>query len=234
MTTVPLLPCVAAEETVEFYETLGFEVSDTQTKPYLYLAFAYRGVQLHFKEAAPSLDIHDELTGGCLFFVDDVATPHADFSVRLRWRHGRVPFRGLPRIERLRPGQSRFQILDPSGNCIVFINRGEQDVEYGGSPSLSGLAKAHDNVAIFRDFKNDDALAARAMDTALRRYRATADRVELARALADRIELAVALADAGTATVIESELESMSLTAAERQAIAGELSAITMLRQWLA
>lgn len=234
ISTVPLLPCATPAQTVDFYSALGFDVSDQQTKPYLHVAFAFDGVQLHFKEAAPSLRIADELTGGCLFFVDDVAGNHDDFSARLRTRYGRVPFRGLPRIERLRPAQSRFQILDPSGNCLVFISSGEADIEYGGSRELSGLAKAHGNVRIFRDFKNDDELAARALDTALRRYRDTADRIDLARALADRAELAIALADTGAEAAATAEFDAMALTAPERDAIADELAAITKLRQWLA
>ena len=233
-TTVPLLPCTAPQSTVEFYETLGFDISDQQTKPYLYLAFRFDGAELHFKEAAPGLDISHELTGGCLFFVDAVAEYHDAFSDRLRRRHGRIPTKGLPRIERLRPGQSRFQILDPSGNCIVFINRSEADIEYGGSTALSGLAKAHDNVRIFRDFKTDDELAARALDTALRRYRDTASRVDLARALADRVELAIALEDTEAEATAAAALEAMALTGAEREAIATELAAIARLRQWLA
>lgn len=233
-TTVALLPCVAPEATVEFYAALGFDVSDRQTAPYLYLAFSFDGVDLHFKQAGPGLDISHELTGGCLFFVDDVATYHDDFSDSLRRSYGRVPATGLPRIERLRPGQSRFQILDPSGNCIVFINRSEANIEYGGAKSLSGLAKAHDNVRIFRDFKNDDALAARALDTALRRYRDSASRVDLARALADRVELAVALVDTQAEFSAQAELEALAPTADERAEIALELTAIATLRQWLA
>ena len=233
-TTVPLLPCVAPESTVEFYETLGFDTSDRQTKPYLYLAFSFEGVELHFKEAAPDLDVSHELTGGCLFFVDAVAGYHEAFSERLRRRYGRIPATGLPRIERLRPAQSRFKILDPSGNCVVFISRAEETIEYGGSTALSGLAKAHDNVRIFRDFKNDDELAARALDTALRRFGDTADRVNLARALADRVELAIALADTGAEATAAAALESMALTDNESEAIALELTAIATLRQWLA
>jgi hypothetical protein len=234
ITAVPLLPCVAPESTVEFYESLGFDTADQQTKPYLYLAFTFDGVELHFKEAAPDLDIGHELTGGCLFFVDAVAGYHDVFSDRLRRHYGRVPAAGLPRIERLRPGQTRFQILDPSGNCIVFINRAEGDIEYGGSAGLSGLAKAHDNVRIFRDFKNDDELAARALDTALRRHRDTAGRVDLARALADRVELAIALADPEAEAAAAAALGQMALTDTEREAIALELAAIDRLRQWLA
>lgn len=233
-TTVPLLPCATPAQTIEFYDALGFDVSDQQTKPYLYLAFGFDGIELHFKAAAPSLEVGDELTGGCLFLVDDVAGYHATFSDRLRQHYGRVPFRGLPRIERLRPGQSRFQIFDPSGNCLVFINRGEDEIDYGGSRELSGLAKAHDNVRIFRDFKSDDALAARALDTALRRYRDEAPRLDLARALADRVELAVALADPDAERAAAAELADLDLADAERAAIADELTAITELRQWLA
>lgn len=233
-TTVALLPCVAPEATVEFYAALGFDVSDQQTTPYLYLAFSFDGVDLHFKQAAPDLDISHELTGGCLFFVDDVAAHHEEFSARLRGSYGRVPAIGLPRIERLRPGQSRFQILDPSGNCLVFINRSEADIEYGGAKTLSGLAKAHDNVRIFRDFKNDDVLAARALDTALRRYRDGAPRVDLARALADRVELAIALDDTEAEVSAHAELDALALTADERADIALELTAIATLRQWLA
>lgn len=234
VTTVPLLPCASPDSTVQFYETLGFDVSDQQTKPYLYLAFSLDGVELHFKEAAPDLDIGHELTGGCLVFVDAVAEYHESFSERLRRHYGRIPAKGLPRIERLRPGQSRFQILDPSGNCIVFINRAEEGIEYGGSTALSGLAKAHDNVRIFRDFKNDDALAARALDTALQRHRDTASRVDLARALADRVELAIALADTEAESTAAAALEEMALTDTESEAVALELAAIATLRQWLA
>jgi hypothetical protein len=233
-TTVPLLPCVAPDATVAFYEALGFVTACHQPKPYLYLAFSLDGIELHFKDAAPNLDIGHELTGGCLVYVDDIADHHGAFGERLRRRYGRIPAKGLPRIERLRPGQSRFQLLDPSGNCILFVNRAEADIEYGGSTALSGLAKALDNVRIFRDFKNDDALAARALDAAVQRHRDTASRVDLARALADRVELAIALADTEAEAAAAAALDSMALTGAETEAIALELAAIATVRQWLA
>jgi hypothetical protein len=34
--TVPLLPCVAPEETLAFWRALGFAVTYEQTRPYLY------------------------------------------------------------------------------------------------------------------------------------------------------------------------------------------------------
>lgn len=233
-TTIPMLPCTDPDETVEFYRALGFDTSDQQTKPYLYLAFALADINVHFKEPAPSLNPAEELSGGCVVFVDDVREYHTIFSAGLRKHYGRLPRSGLPRIARLRPRQSRFNVYDPSGNCLVFVRRDEADITYGGSRTLSGLARALDNVAIFRDFKDDDVLAARALDTALRRYRDTASRIDLARALADRIELAIALDDDATADSVRAELNSMQLTPAEREALAIELQAITDLERWLA
>ena len=233
VTTIPLLPCTAADATVEFYAALGFDTSDQQTRPYLYMAFTLADIGLHFKDAAPHLDPGDELSGGCLVLVDDVTGYHRDFTDRLRAHYGRVPATGLPRLTRLRPGASRFCLYDPSGNCIVFINRDEREIEYGGSSALSGLAKALDNVRIFRDFKNDDVTAVRALDTALRRHRESAPRLDVARALADRIELAIVLGDQAGAEAFRGELDAMALTAEERELISTELRAIADLQRWL-
>jgi hypothetical protein len=233
-TSVPLLPCVHVDATIEFYGALGFDTADQQTKPYLYLAFSLADIQLHFTEPAPQLDPGDERSGGCLVFVDEVESHHRTFTDRLRAHYGRVPASGRPRLTRLRPGATRFKLCDPSGNSIVFIGRGEPDIEYGGSSALSGLTKALDNVRIFRDFKDDDALAARALDTALRRHRDAAPRVEVARALLQRVELAIALDDAVTADVVQADVDAMALTADERALLAADLRAIDELRRWLA
>jgi catechol 2,3-dioxygenase-like lactoylglutathione lyase family enzyme len=232
-TTVPVLPCADADGTVAFYEALGFTVTDRQDRPYLYLALALADIEVHFRAAPSSLAVAEENSGGFLALVDDVVPVHARFVANLRRRLGRVPATGLPRLTRLRPGQSRFCIYDPSGNCIIVINRDEPDVEYGGSSELSGLAKAHDNVRIFRDFKNDDVLAARALDTALRRHGADAPRLDLARAYADRAELAVALGDCTQAEESRAELAAMALTDSEKQSLSAELTALDQIDEWM-
>lgn len=231
-TTIPLLPCVDADRTVEFYTALGFTVGHRQDRPYLYLTLTLGDVELHFKEPAPGLDPTDELSGGSLVLVDDVRVFHRDFVTRLRTRHGRVLATGLPRLTRLRPGQTRFTVYDPSGNAVLFIDRDEPDIEYGGSRELSGLARALDNVRIYRDFKNDDALAARALDVALDRHRGEAPRVDVARALADRAELAVALGE--RADGYRRDLAALNLTEAERGAVAAELAALDRIDRWMA
>lgn len=232
-TTVPVLPCCDVDGTVEFYEALGFTLSYRQVRPYLYVALQFGDIEVHFTEASPGLDRELENSGGFLVFVDDVAPLHAQFVDGLRQRYGRVLATGLPRLTRLRPGQTRFSVCDPSGNGIVVINRDEPDIEYGGSSDLSGLAKAHDNVRIFRDFKNDDALAARALDTALGRYRDVAPRLDLARAIADRAELAVVLGDLALADRLRTELDAFRLTSDERGQLEPEFAALAQIERWL-
>ena len=232
-TTVPVLPCLDLEATVEFCEALGFTVSYRQERPYLYLALRLDDVEVNFVEASPGLDRTEEKSGGCLVYVDEPAAWHTRFAGGLRDTVGGVPVAGLPRLTRMRPGQTRFSVVDPSGNVITVIDRREPDIEYGGSRSLSGLAKALDNVRIFRDFKNDDALAARTLDAALRRHGASASRLEVARALADRAELAVVLGDRDTAAALRRDLESLQLTDDQRAQMVPELTALHDIEAWV-
>lgn len=232
-TTVPLLPCTDPDSTVSFYEALGFTVTHRQDRPYLYVGLVLDDIEVHFRAAPSNLSVAEENSGGFLALVDDVVPVHARFVAHLRRHLGHVPATGLPRLTRLRPGKTRFCIFDPSGNCIVVVDRDEPEVEYGGSSELSGLAKAHDNVRIFRDFKNDDALAARALDTALRRYGADAPRLDLARAHADRAELAVALGDRTQADASRAELAALALTDSERQLLSAELTALEQIEEWM-
>ncbi|GAB3932889.1 hypothetical protein GCM10027614_02870 [Micromonospora vulcania] len=70
-------------------------------------------------------------------------------------------------MTRYRSGASRFSIVDPSGNTIIFIQRDEPaEVEYGGSKALQGLARVLDNARILREFKTDDRAAFRALSSA--------------------------------------------------------------------
>lgn len=232
-TTVPVLPCTDAEATVDFYESLGFTTTYRQDRPYLYVAFALDDIEVHFISAPSTLDSAEENSGGFLALVDDIAPLHARFVENLRNHLGRVPVTGLPRLTRLRPGKTRFSIFDPSGNCITVINHDEPDVEYGGSPRLTGLTKAHDNVRILRDFKNDDALAARALDVALRRHGTDAPRLDLARALVDRAELALALDDRAQAAASRAQLQAMALTAGEQQLLEAEFAALEQIEDWM-
>ncbi|HEY5853819.1 MAG TPA: glyoxalase [Aldersonia sp.] len=232
-TTVPLLHCVAPDETVEFWTALGFETTYDQRKPYLYLAFQWSAIALNYVNAPASTDPAAENTGGCLVMVDSVAPYHETFVSAMRRHYGKVLSKGRPRITRYRPGATRFSIVDPSGNMITVIQRGEPDIDYGGSRELSGLARVLDNARILREFKNDDRAAFRALRSGLRRHGDGAAAVDRGKALAAAIELAVALDDEPALREYGQQLRELTLSPDERGEIRATLADPHLVAGWL-
>ncbi|MDR7275922.1 glyoxalase [Catenuloplanes atrovinosus] len=232
-TTVPVLHCVSPEETLAFWRALGFAVTYEQTKPYLYLAFEWSGFALHYGDAPDGVDPARETTGGCLVMVDAVAAYHAAFTAAMREHYGKVLSSGLPRITRYRPGASRFTIMDPSGNAIIFIQRDEPvSLEYGGSKKLHGLARALDNARVLREFKTDDRAAYRALEFGLRRHGDTATAAETATALAVLIELSAALDRPERARQWGARLAELTLTAEEENRARAAVADPSLLDPW--
>ncbi len=231
---IPMLPCVSLDDTLDFYQALGFDITYRQTRPYLYGAVRRGGCNLHFVAPPKGLDPY-AAPGSCQVKVVDVEPYHRAFTDALRLKYGKVPATGRPRITRFRPGQSRFTVIDPSGNSVIWIRLDEsEDLDYGGSKELTGLAKAIDNARILRDFKNDDTLAARVLDVAISRYGKDAASIDRVRALAARTELAMALGDAERARALRTELQSIHLTEEERACASPELRAAEDVQRWLA
>lgn len=232
-TVVPLLHTHDPQVTLDFYQSLGFEVTWKQFKPYLYLAFRWSGFELHFGGAPKGLDLAAENTGGALAMVDAVAPYHEAFTAAMRAAHGKVLARGLPRITRYRTGATRFTMMDPSGNCIIFIQRDEPEgLDYGGSPELEGIAKALDQARNFREFKNDDLAAYRHLKSALRRHADTAPALDRALAHATLVELSIALDGPEQAKAWRAELEKVELTGEERRRVEEELGRAADLMEW--
>ncbi|MEV6302436.1 glyoxalase [Actinoplanes sp. NPDC051861] len=233
-TIVPLLPCLAPEETLTFWRALGFRVTWEQHRPYLYLAFRWSGFELHYGRPAEGADAAQERTGGCLVMVDDVAPYHSAFTEAMRGTYGKVLSKGLPRITRYRAGASRFTVMDPSGNSIVFIRRDEPEgLEYGGSKQLTGLAKVLDNARILREFKTDDRAAFRALNSGLRRN-PDAPAVEQAMALAALIELSLALDEPDRVPEWGGRLRVLGLTPDERARVTAFVADPALIEPWLA
>lgn len=223
-TMVPLMPCLSVEDTRAFFESLGFRVTYAQTRPYPYLAVEWGGVMLHFGAAPKAMDPADN-RGGALVMVDDVAPYHAAIVAAMRAAHGKVLSAGLPRVTRLRTGASRFTLVDPSGNNVIFIRRDEPvEVEYGGSAALTGLAKVLDNARIYSEFKEDDRAALRALMSGLRKHGATAPAVDRALAYATLIDLATALGEPERIPPWRAELAAIELTEEERAGIETRLA----------
>jgi len=165
-TTVPVLPCNAIGETLEFWGNMGFEITYRQDRPYQYGVVERNGNQLHF------VRIKGVGAGysGCLMMVQKVEQAHADFCNALKMKLGRVPNSGVPRISRMRPGQSRFTVTDVSGNSVIVIQIGEKDqVEYEDADpaTLTPLQKAISLALRLRDFKEDYPAAIKVIDTAI-------------------------------------------------------------------
>lgn len=171
VSAIPLLPCRTLDDVLPFYEALGFEVTLRQQRPNPYAATRWRETDLHFFERAT----HDaaEAYSLCLFIVPEVELLHAHFSQALRALLGKVPAKGLPRITRMKPGQTRFTIVDPAGNSIVYIRRGEKDPHEETKQlqsQLSPLGKALRAAEVLSDYKNDDVAATKVLRTALSKH----------------------------------------------------------------
>ncbi len=147
------------------------------------------------------------------FWADDV--PAVFFADALRKAYGKLPVAGFPRLARMKKGQSRFNVVDPAGNWLRFIKQKAPDVDHEAAEAedstRSRLAHALDTVTLLRDFKGDDAAAAKILDAALRRKEA-APPIDRAMARAARAELAVALGDEKRAETLLTELAQIPLS----------------------
>jgi hypothetical protein len=191
ITAIPVLSCRALDDVLPFYTALGFEITVRQERPNPYAATRWQRADLHFY----GLPTHDAERGCyCLMIVPEVEQLHERFREALRAHLGKVPSKGLPRITRMKPGQTRFTVVDPAGNSVLYIRRGEADPHEETKRmlgSLTSLGKAMRAAEVLRDFKNDDAAAAKVLRAAIAKAAKATDAEpdELARAKAMLAEL---------------------------------------------
>ncbi|UUP17811.1 hypothetical protein [Nitratireductor thuwali] len=232
-TTIPTLPCTDPEATIEFYSALGFELTYRMNRPYLYLAFKWQQIELHFGAAPSGLDIGEEMSGGCLIMVDKVRPYHEHFTAAMRERYGRVLAKGRPRMTRYKDGQTRFSLIDPNGNTIIVIERTEPELDHGAAKHLDSIERALENARIFREFKTDYPAAAKVLDAALGKFSTDANNRDRARLLAARAELAILMDDAEIAQNAATEIAALDLNALEQEGLETELAAAEQVRLWL-
>src|SRR5690554_1284779 len=207
--TIPALPCVSLDETLEFWSALGFDITYRQKAPSPYGVVARDGYELHLY-GLKGLDPGTAFTT-CLVLVPEVEELHAEFSASLRTALGRSPAKGLPRISRMRPGQSRFTLTDPNGTSVIYIKYGPEDeakAQAYTDPDLTPLQSAIKMAERLRDYHLHDHSAAKALDNALKRAddEAPQDRET---ALLMRAELARAMDDEELAERLESTVREM-------------------------
>ncbi|MFX1708122.1 hypothetical protein PV783_29430 [Chitinophaga sp. CC14] len=215
--TTPILPCTSIEETLAFWEILGYRITYKLTRPYQYGILERGGYELHFARVKGTGSAYS----GCLVTVTDARTVYLEFTGKLKASLGRVPNTGIPRISRMKPDATRFTLTDVSGNSIIFVSFGEKDEEvwqHADNKNQSPLQKSIAVAARFRDYKNDDMAAAKTLDVALARP-GNESNTDIAEALMIRIELAESLNEPDRAAACRSQLETLSLSKEELNAL---------------
>lgn len=228
--TVPALPGASMEDMLVFWQAIGFQVTYRQKAPHAYAVVRYEDdYELHFfglKGLKP-----EENFSTCLILVPEVEALHALFLQRLRNHLGKTPSRGFPRISRMKPKQTRFTLTDVSGNSIIFIKHGKEDETVSEAYKQAGqtpLQKSLNTAIRLRDFRNDDAAAAKVLDGALARKQ-EGTQSELARVLAARIELAVILDEHDLARSLYVQFKNLELSENERQLLSDDIAMLEKL-----
>src|SRR5687768_6757010 len=104
--TIPVLTCTEIEETLAFWELLGYTATYKQMRPYQYGVVERGGGQLHFARVKGT-SAPNNFTG-CLVMVSDAEKVHREFTQHFKKGYGKIPGAGIPRISRMKPGQTRF------------------------------------------------------------------------------------------------------------------------------
>jgi catechol 2,3-dioxygenase-like lactoylglutathione lyase family enzyme len=226
--TYPCLPCGDLDESISFYQALGFKTTYRQTRPNPYAVVVLEDIQIHLfgiEGFNPA-----ESYGSVIVAVPDAESLYRAFATRLRETFGKLPAVGIPRI--LRPRKkygtvSGFSVIDPGGNWLRVYRLG--DTEKEDSPAKAeGLMQIMLVASRLGDAHGDEALALKTLENGLMRY-AEAPTLDRARAYLYRATLAVRLNNHELAQSSLTAATSLALTEDERAAVADEVAYVTEL-----
>lgn len=227
--TYSLLPCREIDESIAFYEVLGFHKTYRQVRPNPYAVVALEEIQIHLFgiEGFNPADSY----GSVIVAVPDPDSLYHDFAAGLRKAYGKLPVAGIPRILRPRKkyGTVRgFSVVDPGGNWLRIYKLGETEEE-DSAEKAKGLTQILYVAARLGDAHGDEALALKTLENGLARFGETAVAMELARAYLYRAELAVRTKDHELAQLSLSAAKSLELTDDEKVALADEFAHVSEL-----
>lgn len=233
--TIPILPCQSINDTLIFYQALGFEVTYQQAKPNTYAVVRRGGIELHFF-AMKELDPADSYST-CFVLVQAVDDLYKEFVAALRQHYGRLPSAGIPRMTVLRNksfGTRGFNIIDPGGNWIriaqkMEVAEAEPKTQKGTSTKLSRAVQAAD---LLTDSKGDYAAAAKILDEALAASESEASALRV-QALVARAGLAITLNDFQQARTLLAAMRQIKLEDDEQSALSSEFERAADLEHML-
>lgn len=226
--TYPILPCRELDESISFYESLGFRKTYRQTRPNPHAVVALEEIQIHLfgmEEFDPA-----QSYGSTIIAVPDPDELYKNFAAGLRQVYGRLPVAGIPRILRPRKkcGTVRgFTVVDPGGNWLRIYKLGETE-EQNSAEKAEGLTQVIYVAARLGDAHGDEALALKTLENGLARF-VDASASELARAYLYRAELAVRMQDRALARSSLIAANALELTEEERSALGEDFAHITEL-----
>jgi catechol 2,3-dioxygenase-like lactoylglutathione lyase family enzyme len=226
--TYSLLPCGDIDESIAFYEALGFRQTYRQTRPNPYAVVALEEIQIHLF----GIEGFDpaQSYGSVIIAVPDLDSLYRDFAAGLRKTYGKLPVAGIPRILRPRKkyGTVRgFTIVDPGGNWLRVYKLGDSE-QADSAEKAEGLVQIINVAARLGDAHGDEALALKTLESGLTRF-ADARAIELARAYLYRAELAVRTKDFALAQSSLAAAMSLELAEDEKAALEEEFAHVTEL-----
>ncbi|MGB2568829.1 bleomycin resistance protein [Micromonospora citrea] len=232
-TMIPILPTRSINDTLHFYRALGFEVTYRQERPNTYASIRRGGIELHFfvlKDLQPA-----DNWGTCYVTTSDVDGLYDAFTAGMKGLLGKVPTRGVPRINPLKDmpfyGVRQFIVVDPAGN---YIRIGQPVLEQpAGASPRSRLDRALETGSRLADAKGDFVAAAKVLDGALAADTGAEPALRF-RALVLRADIAIRLDDPTNAQRLLADAAALPLTTADRTRLGDELRRITELRPLLA
>ena len=232
--TIPALPCASINDTLTFYVALGFEITYQQTRPNTYACIKRDDIELHFFSMNGFEPANSYST--CLVLIHDADELYQSFAAGLRQHYGKLLVAGIPRITRPNnknaSGDYRFNVVDPGGNWIRFIQQTNNKVEDEPTGITTKLSRAI-HAATLQAAHGDFLSAAKILDTALDRDESEATVVQRVQALILRAEVAANMDDYPLARSQLDDLHKLPLTAYDQLMLTDEFERADELAQML-
>lgn len=226
--TYPILPCRDIDESIAFYESIGFKKTYRQVHPNPYAVVALEEIQIHLfgMDGFNPADSY----GSVIVAVPDPDSLYHDFAAALRKTYGKLLVAGIPRITRPRKkyGTVRgFSLIDPGGNWLRIYKLGETE-EKDSAEKAEGLAQILYVAARLGDAHGDETLALKTLESGLTRF-PDATAIDLAKAYLYRAELAVRTNNHKLARSSLTVAKSIELTDDENAMLRDEFAHVTEL-----